>query len=513
MDPVRLSVFINRINSICEQMGAVLRRAAFSPNIRDRLDFSCALFDARGELCAQAAHIPVHLGSMAHAMRDVVDVRDWAAGDILALNDPYLGGTHLPDVTVIMPVFEAGRLLGFVANRAHHSDIGSSSPGSLPLSRDLDDEGVIIPPTLIGRHGDLDQTVMATLTGRMNNPALVAGDFAAQVASVRAGVEQLRLLAADHQGAQWDQALAAINDYAERMARTTLSRIPSGRYCFTDYMDDDGFGAEDIPIRVCLKVERGDVTVDFDGTADQVAGNINCPLSVTAAAVLYVFRCLMPAEMPASAGAFRGVSIQAPVGSLVNARPPAAVAAGNVETSSRVVDTLIGALAQAIPDEMPAASQGSMNNLAMGSLSGRRWDYYETLGGGGGAHRAGPGLDGVHTHMTNTLNTPVEVVEMNWPLRVLRYAYRPDSGGRGRHRGGWGLAREYQFLDKAEVSIISERRRRGPWGLAGGREGQAGRNHLNGRALPGKASFSVVDGDRLLLETPGGGAWGDPGPA
>lgn len=508
MDPVSLSIFVNRVNALCEQMGAVLRRAAFSPNICDRLDFSCALFDESGELCAQAAHIPVHLGSMAHAMRDVVHAREWRPGDILALNDPYLGGTHLPDVTVIMPVFRQGECIAFVANRAHHSDIGAASPGSLPLSSSLEEEGVVISPTLIGQDGEIDDAAMNNLCSHMNNPALVRGDFAAQVAAARAGVAQVGELADGMVDPPWREALSAMNDYAERMAGAALRKIPVGRYRFEDVMEDDGFDSGELPIRVEVAVTPEGITVDFDGTAGQTRGNINCPLSVTAAAVLYVFRCLMPDDIPAAAGAFRRIRIRAEAGSLVNARSPAAVAAGNVETSSRIVDTLIGALAEALPDRMPAASQGTMNNLAMGSVSGERWDYYETLGGGTGAHAACGGLDGVHSHMTNTLNTPVEVVEMQWPLRVMAYGYRADSGGHGQHRGGLGLVREYAFLAPAEVSVISERRLEAPWGLAGGGDGARGRNHLNGRDMGGKARFPVRAGDCLRIETPGGGGWG-----
>lgn len=508
MDPVALAVFANRVNAVCEQMGAVLRRAAFSPNIRDRLDFSCALFDAHGELCAQAAHIPVHLGSMAHAMADVVGTREWRAGDILILNDPFRGGTHLPDVTVIQPLFVGGRLAGFVANRAHHSDIGSASPGSLPLSDRLKDEGVLIPPTLAGREGRLDPETLAGLTGSMNNPRQVAADFAAQVAANRSGLEQLEQLAGDMGHRTWESSLAAINDYAERLARSALENIPDGHYAFTDWLDDDGFGARDLPIQLSLEVAGSDVSVDFSGTAAQVRGNVNCPLSVTAAAVLYVFRCLMPEQTPGAAGAFRPVRIHAEPGSLVHARSPAAVAAGNVETSSRIVDGVMGALAQAIPERMAAASQGSMNNVALGSREDPPWDYYETLGGGTGASRAGSGLSAVHSHMTNTRNTPVEVVEMSWPLRVRRFALRRGSGGAGRFAGGDGLIREYEFLAPAEVSLITERRNRGAWGLAGGRAGEPGRNLHNERPLPGKTAFRAVPGDRLRLETPGGGGWG-----
>ena len=508
MDPVALAVFVNRVNAVCEQMGAVLRRAAFSPNIRDRLDFSCALFDAQGALCAQAAHIPVHLGSMAHAMADVVGTREWRAGDILILNDPFRGGTHLPDVTVIQPLFVADRLAGFVANRAHHSDIGSTSPGSLPLSDRLEDEGVLIPPTLAGWEGRLDPGVLEELTAPMNNPRQVAADFSAQVAANRSGIEQLQGLAEEMGASGWEQALAEMNDYAERLSRNALEAIPDGVYSFTDWLDDDGFGARDLAVQVRLEVAGSDVTLDFSGTAGQVRGNVNCPLSVTAAAVLYVFRCLMPEQTPGAAGAFRPVRIQAEAGSLVHAQAPAAVAAGNVETSSRIVDGVMGALAQAIPERMAAASQGSMNNVAMGSRQSPPWDYYETLAGGSGASHAGPGLSAVHSHMTNTRNTPVEVVEMNWPLRLRRFALRRGSGGAGCFPGGEGLIREYEFLAPAEVSLITERRSRGPWGLAGGAAGRPGQNWYNGELLPGKIALRAAPGDCLRIETPGGGGWG-----
>jgi N-methylhydantoinase B len=513
MDAVALSIFVNRVNAVCEQMGAVLRRAAFSPNIRDRLDFSCALFDRQGELCAQAAHIPVHLGSMAYAMGGIVQVRDWSPGDLLAVNDPFLGGTHLPDVTLIAPFFLEGRLAGFVANRAHHADIGASSPGSMPISHRLEEEGVIIPPTLIGRRGRLEPAALDAITGRMNTPALAAGDFAAQAAACRAGLSALEELATPLGGAGWNAALAAVNHYAARLAGEALRAIPDGVFRFSDCMDDDGAGTHDLPLCVALEARDGCIEVDFTGSSAQVEGNVNCPLSVTAAAVLYVFRCLMPQQTPASAGCFRNIRLNAPAGSLVNARPPAAVAAGNVETSSRIVDVVMGALAQALPDRLAAASQGTMNNVAMGSRTGRRWDYYETLGGGLGAHPRGPGLDGRHSHMTNTLNTPVEVVEMTWPLRLREYALRRGSGGIGRHSGGDGVVREYEFLAPAEVSLITERRRHRPWGLAGGRPGAPGRNCLNGRELAPKAAVDPQAGDPLRNETPGGGGWGEsPGP-
>jgi N-methylhydantoinase B len=514
MNPIELALFASRLEAVCDEMGAVLRNAAFSPNIRDRLDFSCAVFDAEGGLCAQAAHIPVHLGSMAYAMADLVAGRDWADGDMLIVNDPFLGGTHLPDVTLIAPVFAAGdgrgRPRAFVVNRAHHADIGASSPGSMPISRTLAEEGVVIPPRLLVRAGALDEPALAGIVEQTRSPRDARGDFFAQVSANQAGRERLRGLLAS-MGRRFPAALDALNDYGERLARTALSLIPDGRYEFEDWMDDDGQGNQGIRIRVAMSVGCSDVELDFTGSAAQSAGNINCPLAVAAAAVFYCFRCLMPPQTPACAGTLRPIRLRAPAGSLINARRPAAVAAGNVETSTRIVDVVLGALAQALPKRVPAASHGSMNNLAMGSTrAGATWDYYETIGGGMGAGRDGGGLDGVQTHMTNTLNTPIEVIESRYPVRVRRYGLRRGSGGAGRRRGGDGLVRELELLAPAQATLIGERRLRAPWGLAGGENGWLGRQAVNGRALPGKAAVSLERGDRLSIETPGGGGWGVP---
>lgn len=520
MNPVQLSVFANRLAGLCEEMGAVLRRSALSPNIKDRLDFSCAVFDGDGELCAQAAHIPVHLGSMAFAMRDLVRGRDWQPGSLLVVNDPYLGGTHLPDVTVVAPVFAAdGSVIAFAVTRAHHASIGASAPGSMPVSRTLEEEGLVIAPTWLQRDGQWNLALARALAGLDDNGAVGdlpldsprLADFIAQASACRAGARRLGQLL-EGRGERWFRdGLAALNDYAERRARAVLSALPSGQWQFADVMDDDGQGTEDILIQATLRIEGGSVSVDFSGTADQVPGNINCPLSVAAAAVYYVFRCLMPADMPACAGTFRPISLSAPEGCLLNARRPAAVAAGNVETSSRVVDVVMGALAKALPERMAAASQGSMNNVALGRGGGeQRWDYYETMGGGMGAHAGGAGLSGVQTHMTNTLNTPIESLEQHYPLRVWRYALRRGSGGSGRFRGGDGLVRELEFLAPATYTLLTERRRHAPWGLAGGQPGMAGVNWLNNARLAGKCTRDVVPGDRLRIETPGGGGYGEP---
>ncbi len=511
MNAIELAIFASRLNAVCGEMGAVLQRTAFSPNIRDRLDFSCAVFDAKGELCAQAAHIPVHLGSMAYAMRDIVSGNDWQAGDMVIVNDPYLGGTHLPDVTLIAPLFADGKLLAFVANRAHHADIGAETPGSMPLSGSLEEEGLVIPPSRLLVRGEIDETLMGRITAAIRSGHTGRGDFAAQISANSNGIKRLQALVQETGVRAFLSGLAELNDYAERLAHATLDAIPDGDYCFTDLMDDDGQGETDLRIEVCVRVRQHRVTVDFSGSAPQVAGNINCPLSVVAAAVFYVFRCLMPAHTPACAGSFRPITIFAPEGCFLNARRPAAVAAGNVETSSRVVDAVMGALSQALPQRIPAASHGSMNNLAMGAQTRQGgWDYYETMGGGMGAGPLYDGQSAVQTHMTNTRNTPVEVLESQYPLRLKRYSLRDHSGGLGQHCGGDGLVREFQFLQPATVTLLTERRRHAPWGLNGGEAGKPGRNILNGADLPPKVSLKVEAGDILTIETPGGGGWGQP---
>lgn len=515
MTPIELSIFISRVESICQEMGVVLRRAAFSPNIKDRLDFSCALFDCDGELFAQAAHIPVHLGSMAYAMSGIVADLDWKPGDVLVLNDPFLGGTHLPDVTLVSPLFQQSKLVAFVANRAHHANIGAKSPGSMPISQSLEEEGLLIPPTFLVRAGKPVSQVMAKLASIDDGEAVmegtVFGDFSAQISANGVGLQRLgQLLEAGGQES-FLSGIGEINDYGERLARHSLSAIPAGVYSFCDVLDDDGCGNKDIVIATRIEVAANSVELDFSGTSPQVEGNVNCPISVAAAAVYYVFRCLLPQYAPACAGTFRCISIQAPQGSLINARRPAAVAAGNVETSMRIVDVVLGALVQAIPDSIPAASQGTMNNVAMGSRGdGGFWDYYETVAGGSGGHSLGPGLAAVQCHMTNTLNTPIESVEMHYPLRIRRYQLRDGSGGAGLHRGGDGLIREFEFLATTDVTLLTERRTHAPWGLAGGESGQAGINLLNGQPLPGKCQFTARVGDRLTIISPGGGGWRSP---
>lgn len=509
MDAIELTLFSSRIEAVCDEMGAVLRRSAFSPNIRDRLDYSCAIFDAAGELCAQAAHIPVHLGSMAFAMREIVSSMEWREGDLVIVNDPFMGGTHLPDVTMISPLRVDGELLGFVVNRAHHADIGAKSPGSMPVSTHLDEEGVVIAPTYLLREGRVQQPFYQQLLAQLHNPELSHGDFEAQISANRAGIERLREWIQSLGVVAYRTGLESLNRYAEQLAADSLRAIPDGRYCFEDEMDDDGQGNSALPIKVAIEVRQGEIEVDFSGTARQVEGNINCPLSVAAAGVYYLFRALMPQQTPAAAGSFRAIKVSAPEGCLLNACRPAAVAAGNVETSSRVVDVVMGALAQAIPQQLAAASQGTMNNLAMGGeVEGRHWDYYETIGGGMGGNPYHAGLSAIQTHMTNTLNTPVEVLEMSAPLRVTEYQLRRGSGGVGRSRGGDGIVRAFHFLQPSRVTLLSERRHCAPWGLSGGERGACGENWLDNLRLASKCSVAVKAGQKLTICTPGGGGFG-----
>ena len=509
MNAIELSLFSSRMNAICEEMGLILQRVAFSPNIIDRLDFSCAIFDSNGELIAQAAHIPVHLGSMAYAMSAIVSEISWQAGDMYILNDPYSGGTHLPDVTIISPLFIEGKCCAFVANRAHHADIGADSPGSMPIAEHLQDEGLLIKPTRLLKNDSIDVGQMQSLTQNMRNPSNSEGDFSAQISANRAGLQRLCELILLMRLEKFNVACHALDGYAQQLARQALADIKPGTYSACDYMDDDGKGNKDIAIHVVMTVSEENLSVDFSGTSKQVSGNINCPLSVTAAAVYYVFRSLLPSYTPLCQGSFRLLEITAPVGSLLNAQHPAAVAAGNVETSTRVVDVLLAALADALPDRIPAASHGSMNNLAMGSNDvGQRWDYYETIGGGMGASPKIDGLSAIQTHMTNTLNTPIEVIESNYPLRVQRYAIRSGSGGEGYHRGGEGIIREFKFLSAATVTLLTERRYHSPPGMKQGGDGKAGINQLNDQLLPPKISIDVKAGDVLSIQTPGGGGWG-----
>ena len=509
LNAVELSIFGHRLAAICDEMGAVLRRSALSPNIKDREDFSCALFDPEGELVAQAAHIPVHLGSMAYCMRDIVASFTWVNGDAVIFNDPFFGGTHLPDITIVMPVFSGNELLGFTASRAHHTDVGGKSPGSMGVHTKLADEGVVLSPQYWIKQGVEKPETLSELMSCVLNPAERQGDLAAQRAACTIGTKRLAML---HTEIAVPGGFIQLLESSEAYGRKAVSEIPDGTYAFSDLIEDDGVGQDPLSIQTLLTVEGDKVEVDFSGTASQCAGPMNCPLSVTAAAVFYVFRCLMPDGTPQTSAIFRPITLKAPEGCLLNARPGAAVAAGNVETSQRIVDVILGALAKAIPERIPAASQGTMNNVI---FAGADWVYYETLAGGMGAHQKADGLSAVQCHMTNTRNTSIEVLEMHYPLRILAYERRSGSGGSGAFQGGEGLVREWEVLENCTLSLLTERRQSSPFGLAGGGSGQPGNNRLlrqdSWQEMPSKCNIALQAGNILHIETPGGGGFGKAG--
>jgi N-methylhydantoinase B len=512
---LELTIFNKLFAAVAEEMGIVLRRSAFSPNIKERRDYSCAICTAAGELLAQAAHIPVHLGALPRTMQRLLPEFRLAPGDVLLLNDPYRGGTHLPDLTLIAPVYLEGHLAFYLVNRAHHADVGGALPGSMPLARDLHEEGVIIEPTYLFHQGKLDDIFLKGLLARMRAPAERRGDLAAQLAALHRGQERLPALAARY---GLDQLLAmsrALLDYSQRAMQDLIGAIPDGRYEFTDWLDDDGNGHQDLAVRLTLTITGNRATADFRETADQAAGGVNAVPAVVEAAVYYVFLTLLSEDYPINQGCFAPLTVLTRPGSLLEPYFPAPVAAGNVETSQRLVDVVLGALAQALPEVIPAASQGTMNNLAFGGRDpegGREFTYYETIAGGMGGRPGQPGLSGVHTHMTNTRNTPVEVLEHDYPVLVTRYAFRDGSGGTGRYPGGEGLVRDWQFLRDVTVSLLSERRRHRPYGLHGGGPGASGKNALltpeGEKTLPGKINLTLPAGSRLSIRTPGGGGWG-----
>jgi N-methylhydantoinase B len=494
LDPVALQVMSGALRAACDEMGAVLIRSAHSPNITERHDCSTALFNAGGELVMQAEHIPVHLGSMPDAVAAIVNERH-SDGDLWILNDPYRGGTHLPDITLISPVFHEGALLGFAASRAHHADIGGPTPGGMPaLSVRLDQEGVVIPPTRA------DDEVLADLASRMRNPEQRLADLRAQRAANLTGIRRLRRLAERQGTDRLGTGTAEILDYAERRTRSAIDGMPDGESTAEDVLEGlDG----DIPLRLKATVRGDSLTLDFEGSADQVEGNLNCPLSVTKAASFYAVRVVCDPDGPPSAGAWRPVAVSAPPGSLLNARPPAAVVGGNVETSSRVADLVFEALASFAP--VGANGQGTMNNL---TLSAEGWTYYETIGGGQGACPYADGPSAEHVAMSNTLNTPIEALETEYPVRIRELSVRHGSGGAGAHRGGDGIVRELEALEPMRYTLIGERRRHEPRGAQGGAPGAAGRDLLNGEPVPAKGEGELRAGDRLRIETPGGGGFG-----
>src|SRR5579884_1689155 len=538
-DPVELEIFRELFHSIAEEMGASLRRSAFSPNIRERRDYSCALFDGNAQVIAMGDHMPVHLGSMPMSVQAYIAQLQLGPRDVEMLNDPFPGGTHLPDITLGAPVcIEQKKSKGrnrkgrkqapdfYVASRAHHADVGGAAAGSMGLSRDIYQEGLRIPPVLLVRAGITQRDVLNMVLANVRTPEEREGDLGAQIASCNTGARRLGELCERYGMARVKRAAEELQDYAEQMTRNLLATLPAGEYEAEDFLDSDGIS--DRPVRVAVKIRvagkkrSGEpmVTIYFSGSDPQVEGSVNAVEAITYSACFYVFRCLLAEDVPAAAGIMRPVRVIAPTGTVVNARPPAAVAGGNVEMSQRIVDTLLRALAKAAPERIPAASSGTMNNLTIGGLfpkdharDGEPFAYYETIAGGMGARPTQDGISGVHTHMTNSLNTPAEALEYAYPFRVTRYSLRPNSGGAGKHRGGDGIVRELELLCDADVTLLADRRKRGPYGLNGGGDGAPGRNLVirqdgSEHPIPEKGSTRLKRGERVRIETPGGGGWG-----
>jgi N-methylhydantoinase B len=539
-DPIELEIFKNLYHSIAGEMGAALRRTAFSPNIKERRDYSCAVFDSAGNVIAMGDHMPVHLGSMPMSVRVAISAHDMAPGDVVMLNDPFRGGTHLPDITLVAPVHvlrgrlrsrDAGRQPDFyVASRAHHADVGGTYAGSMGLCREIYQEGFRIPPVKLVQARVMQRDVLALLLNNIRTPEEREGDLGAQLAACHTGAERLKEVCARYGIEPAKRAARQLLNYSEELMRAFLQRVPPGTYRAEDFLDNDGIS--DKPVKIAVTLNFADkphrrsipkhalaqplVTVDFNGSDPQVEGSVNAVEAITYSACFYVFRCLLTDDVPATAGLMKPIHLIAPEGTIVNARPPAAVAGGNVETSQRIVDVLLRALAQAIPDRISAAASGTMNNLTIGGIdprTGKPFAYYETIAGGMGARPNKPGVSGVHTHMTNSLNTPAEALEYAYPLRVRRYSLRPASGGKGQHRGGDGIVREIEVLTNCEVTLLAERRIRGPWGLSGGDAGLPGKTSViradgSIEEMPGKFSTRLFKGERIRIDSPGGGGWG-----
>ena len=513
-DPIQLELMRNLFEAAAEEMGITLARVAFSANIKERRDFSCAVFDPDGELLAQAAHIPVHLGSMGASVKAVLEkLGKLAEGDVAIVNDPFAGGTHLPDINVISPIHHEGFIVGYVANRAHHADVGGISPGSMTLSRHIDEEGIRIEPAFLHRGGEPNQELIERIMHVVRTPDERLGDLEAQIAANTVGAAAVVRMVEMHGTEKVAQYGRALLDYSQAFLARTIDAIADGEYRFEDVLDDDGTGFGPVGIRAVVRIDRDRAVVDLSASDGQVPGCVNCPDSVTRSAVWYCFACLLDEHVPLNGGCFRNVQVVTRPGTVVHAIYPAAVAAGNVETSQRVVDVVFGALAKALPAKIPAASCGTMNSVALG---GKNWTYYETIGGGSGA---GPGWDGasaVQCHMTNTLNTPAEAIEMQYPLRVRRFERADRSGGTGKHAGGDGIVREIEALDGCSGTIITDRRMSRPYGLAGGTPAKSGQNSIvstDGKARPlgGKADVKLARGEVLRIITPGGGGWGGGG--
>ncbi len=516
VNPILLEVFKNRFSSIAEEMGAILQRTAFSANIKERKDFSCAIFDENGDMIAQAAHIPVHLGSMPMSVKSAIESVEMEEGDMVILNDPYKGGTHLPDITIIAPVFIDGDKPSFyVANRAHHADVGGISAGSMPLSSSIFQEGINIPPVKLVKKGEINREILDFIKNNVRTPEERDGDFKAQISANLTGIKRLKELCMQNSLEKVLFYGKELLTYSEKIMRQIIKNIPDGTYIAQDYIEDDGLGNEEIKISVSITVKDDQCLLDFSDSDKQVEGSLNAVYAITASAVYYVFRALAEKDIPTNAGCFRPIKIKTKKGTIVDAVFPSAVSAGNVETSQRIVDVVLKALSKAIPDKIPAASQGTMNNITIGGINpetGEYFTYYETIGGGMGASAKGDGESAVQSHMTNTLNTPIEALEFQYPLMITQYKIRKNSGGDGLFKGGDGIIREYLFLTDAEVTIISERRKIPPYGLFGGEPGEIGKNiriqEEKETSLPGKCSIKVKKGEKIRIETPGGGGYG-----
>jgi N-methylhydantoinase B len=519
MDAVTLSLYRGLFAACAEEMGATLMRTAHSPNIKERLDYSCALFDGRGRLVAQAAHIPVHLGSLPRAVTAVLALGPLHPGDAVMLNDPFAGGTHRPDLTIVSPVFlrQGGPPDFMVASRAHHADIGGAAPGSMPLAREVYEEGLRIPPVFLQRGGRINRDVMQLLLANVRTPEERQADLSSQLGAQVTGARRLIELARNHGRTEVCRAASALMEHAERVVRAALRGLPRGVFRAEDFLDDDGLKSGPIRITVALSLVPGRVQIDFSGSAPQTAGPVNAVEPVTRAAAAYAVRCVLGGDVPVNDGAFRPIEVIAPLGTVVNARPPAAVGAGNVETSQRMVDVILRAFSGALPDRIPAASSGTMNNLLIGGIdprTSRPFAYYETLGGGHGAGPSWHGASAMQAHMTNTRNTPIEALEHAYPLRVLATRIRRGSGGMGRYRGGDGIERVIELLAPARVTVIAERRERGPYGLAGGEAGSPGQTRIQidvadqGKLMPGKFQVDLEAGAVITLASPGGGGFG-----
>lgn len=522
-DPIELEIFKNIYHSIAEEMGAALRRTAFSPNIKERRDYSCALFDSVANVIAMGDHMPVHLGSMPMSVRAAIEAFEFEPGDVVMLNDPFRGGTHLPDITVVAPFYWRKKKSSpdfYLAARAHHADVGGAYPGSMGLCREIYQEGFRIPPVKLVRAGRMDRDLLSLLLSNVRTPEEREGDLGAQLAACHSGAQRLAEVCRRYGLERATQAASDLLAYSQEMMLAFLRMVPPGSYRAEDFLDSDGISSNPVKIVANITFSRSRsghlVTVDFTGTDPQVQGSVNAVEAITFSACFYVFRCLLSEDVPATAGLMWPIRVIAPAGTVVNAESPAAVAGGNVETSQRIVDVLLRALAQAIPDRIPAAASGTMNNLTIGGMdsrTGRPFAYYETIAGGMGARPGKDGVSGVHTHMTNSLNTPAEALEYAYPLRVRRYCFRGDSGGRGEYRGGDGIVREIEVLTEAEITLLAERRERGPYGLKSGQPGLPGTAEVLRRdgsfePLPGKFNVRLAAGERIRISTPGGGGWG-----